>query len=64
LLGATDGLLYQLLPALRAGIVADAESPFDDPMSLYADSPQREWRWLRTIWAGRVSRRSACERVP
>lgn len=28
--------------------------PFDDPMSLYEDSPQREWKWLRGIWAGRA----------
>jgi hypothetical protein len=28
--------------------------PFDDPMSLYEDSPQREWRWRRRIWAGRA----------
>lgn len=26
---------------------------FDDPMSLYEDSPEREWRWLRGIWSGR-----------
>jgi RimJ/RimL family protein N-acetyltransferase len=53
LLGATDDLLYQLLPAVRAGVVSPAESPFDDPMSLYAESPEREWRWLRAIWKGR-----------
>jgi RimJ/RimL family protein N-acetyltransferase len=23
-------------------------------MSLYADNPDREWRWLRAIWAGRA----------
>jgi RimJ/RimL family protein N-acetyltransferase len=23
-------------------------------MSLYEDSPEREWRWLRAIWAGRA----------
>ena len=28
--------------------------PFDDLMSLYEDSPQREWKWLRGIWAGRA----------
>jgi RimJ/RimL family protein N-acetyltransferase len=53
LLGATDELLYRLLPAVREGIVGPNESPFDDPMSLYADSPDREWRWLRAIWSGR-----------
>jgi RimJ/RimL family protein N-acetyltransferase len=54
LAGATDELLERLVPVVRAG-VADAEPwPFDDPMSLYADSPEREWRWLRSIWAGRA----------
>ena len=53
LLGATDDLLYRLLPAVRAGVVSPEESPFDDPMSLYAESPEREHRWLRGIWAGR-----------
>ena len=42
------------MPVVRAG-VADAEPwPFDDPMSFYADSPEREWQWLRGIWAGRA----------
>jgi RimJ/RimL family protein N-acetyltransferase len=54
LVGATDELLEQLIPMVRAGVV-DAESlPFDDPMSLYDDSPSREWRWLRGVWAGRA----------
>jgi len=53
LAAATDDLLERLIPVVRAG-VADSEPPgFDDPMSLYADSPEREWRWLRAIWAGR-----------
>jgi RimJ/RimL family protein N-acetyltransferase len=52
--GATDELLELLLPAVRDGIVGPDEAPFDDPMSLYADSPEREWRWLRGIWAGRA----------
>src|SRR4051794_9698062 len=52
--GATDELLEALVPIVRAGVVdADAPLPFDDPMSLYEDSPEREWRWLRAIWAGR-----------
>jgi RimJ/RimL family protein N-acetyltransferase len=39
---------------VRAGLVTDGEpAPFDDPMSLYEDSPTREWRWMRAIWAGR-----------
>jgi RimJ/RimL family protein N-acetyltransferase len=29
--------------------------PFDDPMSLYEDSPQREWKWLRFAVLGTVS---------
>jgi RimJ/RimL family protein N-acetyltransferase len=53
LAGASDDLLERLVPLVRAG-VADAEPwPFDDPSSLYADNPEREWRWLRGIWAGR-----------
>jgi RimJ/RimL family protein N-acetyltransferase len=54
LAGATDELLYRLLPVVRAGVVDRDAAPFDDPMSLYADSPEREWRWLRAIWAGRA----------
>lgn len=53
LLGATDDLLEQLLPVVRKGVVADPPWPFDDPMSLYKDSPEREWAWLRGVWAGR-----------
>ena len=53
LAGASDELLERLVPLVRAGI-ADAEPwPFDDPISFYAESPEREWRWLRGIWAGR-----------
>ena len=55
LLGATDDLLWRLLPIIRAGVVSAEESPFDDPMSLYEESPEREWRWLRGVWAGRAS---------
>ncbi|MDQ2838443.1 MAG: GNAT family N-acetyltransferase, partial [Actinomycetota bacterium] len=54
LVGATDELLHRLLPVVRAGVVGPDDAPFDDPMSLYADSPEREWRWLRAIWAGRA----------
>jgi RimJ/RimL family protein N-acetyltransferase len=54
LAGASDELLERLVPLVRAG-VADAEPwPFDDPTSFYADSPEREWQWLRRIWAGRA----------
>ncbi|MFI6246460.1 GNAT family N-acetyltransferase [Streptomyces sp. NPDC051016] len=54
LAGASDELLERLVPLVRAG-VADVEPwPFDDPSSFYADSPDREWRWLRAVWAGRA----------
>jgi RimJ/RimL family protein N-acetyltransferase len=55
LAGATDELLERLIPVVRAGVAgAGPAPPFDDPMSLYQDSPEREWRWLRAIWAGRA----------
>jgi RimJ/RimL family protein N-acetyltransferase len=53
LLGATDELLERLVPTVRKGVVTAAPWPFDDPMSLYKDSPDREWAWLRGVWAGR-----------
>src|SRR5882672_8333111 len=53
LLGATDELLERLVPAVRKGVATSPPWPFDDPMSLYEDSPEREWRWLRGIWSGR-----------
>jgi RimJ/RimL family protein N-acetyltransferase len=53
--GASDDLLFTLLPTVAAGVVGPDESPFDDPMSLYRDSPEREWSWLRGIWTGRGS---------
>lgn len=53
LLGATDDLLQQLVPAVRKGVATAPPWPFDDPMSLYKDNPDREWAWLRGIWAGR-----------
>jgi RimJ/RimL family protein N-acetyltransferase len=53
LAGATDELLERLVPVVRAGVVGPGALPFDDPMSLYEDSPEREWRWLRAIWSGR-----------
>jgi RimJ/RimL family protein N-acetyltransferase len=54
LLGATDDLLRQLLPAVRKGVATAPPWPFDDPMSLYKEGPDREWAWLRGIWAGRA----------
>ena len=47
-------MLERLIPVVRAGVVSSGSLPFDDPMSLYEDSPEREWRWLRGIWAGRA----------
>jgi RimJ/RimL family protein N-acetyltransferase len=52
--GATDARLLELLPVIESGIYdPSGPLPFDDPMSLYDESPAREWRWLRAIWAGR-----------
>lgn len=53
LLGATDELLERLVPTVRKGVAGEPPWPFDDPSSLYADSPEREWRWLRAVWSGR-----------
>lgn len=55
LLGATDDLLQRLVPAVREGVATAPPWPFDDPMSLYKDNPDREWAWLRGIWAGRAN---------
>jgi RimJ/RimL family protein N-acetyltransferase len=54
LLGATDELLERLVPVVRRGVATAPPWPFDDPMSLYKDSPDREWSWLRAVWAGRA----------
>lgn len=54
LLGATDELLERLVPVVRKGVVTSPPWPFDDPMSLYKDSPDREWAWLRGVWNGRA----------
>jgi RimJ/RimL family protein N-acetyltransferase len=54
LAGASDDLLERLVPVVRAGVVSPEQVPFDDPISLYEDNPQREWKWLRGIWAGRA----------
>jgi RimJ/RimL family protein N-acetyltransferase len=55
LVGASDEALLRLLPVVREGVVGADEKPFDDPMSLYADNPERELRWMRNIWRGRAS---------
>ena len=52
--GATDELLAALVPVVQLGVVGNHEVPFDDPMSLYEDSPVREWRWLRAVWRARA----------
>lgn len=54
LAGASDDLLERMIPEIRHGVVGAGEMPFDDPMPLYQDSPEREWQWLRAIWAGRA----------
>ena len=51
--GASDELLAQLLPIVRAGVAEQQPHPFDDPMSLYEANPLREWKWLQAIWRGR-----------
>ena len=53
LLGATDELLERLVPTVRKGVATEPPWPFDDPISLYEDSPEREWRWLQGVWRGR-----------
>ena len=54
LAAATDELLERLVPVVRAGVVVEGQPlPFDDPMSLYEQSPGREWSWMRRIWSGR-----------
>jgi RimJ/RimL family protein N-acetyltransferase len=53
LAAAADDLLERLIPVVRAGVAGPGPLPFD-PMSLYKDSPEREWRWLRGIRAGRA----------
>lgn len=52
--GATDDLLERLITVVRAGVANSETMPFNDPMSLCENSPERESRWLRRIWAGRA----------
>jgi RimJ/RimL family protein N-acetyltransferase len=54
LLAATDDVLERLVPVVRDGVVQGDELPFDDPMSLYEQSPVREWQWLKAVWRGRA----------
>lgn len=54
--GATDGLLEQLAPVVRAGEADAQPASFDDPMSLYEGDPDlRVCKWLQGIWRGRGS---------
>ena len=52
--GATDDLLQQLVPAVRAGAAGADPPPWDDPNSFYEPDPDRRVEgWLRGIWRGR-----------
>ena len=54
--GATDDLLEELVPVVRAGLADADPPPFDDPMSLYEPDPDlRVQKWLQGIWRGRGS---------
>lgn len=54
--GASDDLLAELVPLVRAGEAGADPAPFDDPMSLYEADPElRVQRWLQGIWRGRGS---------
>ncbi len=51
---ASDELLDQLAPVVRAGKTAASPPPYDDPISLYEPDPDvRVSSWLRGIWRGR-----------
>jgi len=57
--GATDDLLEQLVPAVRAGKANADPPPWDDPHSFYESNPElRVQGWLRGIWRGRGTVRS------
>lgn len=52
--GATDDLLEQLAPLVRAGKAGADPPPYDDPISLYEPDPERRvQRWMQGIWRGR-----------
>lgn len=52
--GATDDLLSELAPLVRAGEALAEPLPYDDPMSLYEEDPEvRVHRWLQGVWRGR-----------
>ena len=52
--GATDELLWDLAPLIRAGKADGEPPPYDDPTSLYEPDPDiRVQKWLQGIWRGR-----------
>jgi RimJ/RimL family protein N-acetyltransferase len=52
--GATDDLLAELAPLVRAGKANADPPPWDDPSSFYeADPEARVQQWLQAIWRGR-----------
>lgn len=54
--GATDALLEQVAPLVRAGGAMADPPPWDDPSSFYeADPDARVQGWLRGIWRGRAA---------
>ena len=53
--GATDDLLADLAPLVRAGQADASPAPYDDPISLYESDPDvRVEKWLRAIWRTRA----------
>lgn len=54
LVGATDDLLAELVPAVRDGKATADPPPWDDPSSFYEpDADRRVQGWLRGVWRGR-----------
>lgn len=52
--GATDALLDELVPLVRAGRATADPPPWDDPSSFYEPDPDRRVEgWLRGVWRGR-----------
>jgi RimJ/RimL family protein N-acetyltransferase len=57
--GATDDLLTELAPLVRAGQADATPAPYDDPMTFYEPDPDlRVQKWLQAVWhsLGQVSR--------
>ena len=52
--GASDDLLEQLAPLVRAGKADDDPQPYDDPFWAYETDPEKRVNlWLRGVWRGR-----------